>query len=180
MPNLAAVPTGSAVDPCCCGPVDCCTYPAYSLSEGLLTFADLPDTIYVYISGYEIGDPPIFDGELTKSIYFGDPIYRDDDDIISIRPSGDFLWAMDVSSATFYETSRFLICDDYDIGRVEDLFNATYSVSTGGTINRNSGCNWSGGGNSLVLLLDGWYLNGVRKINPQNSPVGNYGGISVT
>jgi len=51
MSAIAAVPTGSGVDPCCCG-TGCCMYPASGVSSGDILLADLPDAITVNAGGF--------------------------------------------------------------------------------------------------------------------------------
>lgn len=202
---LAAVPTGSEVDPCCCPAAECCLYP-WPDPDGdfggpFYPDTDLPATLDVTLGGTYGGET----ATLTRTGYVYSGTSTPSGFTVEIRPGllvdgEDYFWhgSVDGDGATF--ACLIGAWATAEIALVEDVFTDTYTATYGGydpiTITRQNLCEWTGNGVGtegqlytvrvyyepsdykwhVEVVIDGSTNFDWVKDDPQDSPEGDFEG----
>ena len=173
----------------------CCLYPGIDTFVPQYPTTDLPDSIIV--NGNTLSLVAATTGHFNDYQYgawngsFGPVVFIQGSAQLWIYQDSISSWlaACLISPSWLSNTSATIIS--------EDFFPDTYAVNLGGgftgTVTRDktkSLCKWIGsatnGGTTVACLLKynakiyKWQLNGVTHTDPQNNPVGAYGGYTIT
>jgi hypothetical protein len=187
----------------CCPQDECCPYPAQDLLDGVYSWEDLPDTIIIEEKSLnKLSPPQEFQDRLAYYLAEGsDPVGSGDEDVIAINTDGDqSTWFNYIQGGI--NGGGFCLLDEF----WNDDFADTYTVEVFGftpaylsgtySLVRRSLCVWSelidpddNVPSGLVLsmpqnLSPQWILEDgnqgtTGKNGAQNSPVGEYGALTV-